>query len=59
MLSIKYVIQLHKICTALKKNIPNVSMEGGSYQVKSIKHKLFFELKLVNMRWTQVGTEAV
>jgi hypothetical protein len=32
-------------------------MEGGSYHFKSRKQKLFFEPKLVNMRWTQAGTE--
>lgn len=42
---------------SIKKTIPNISMEGGSYHFKSRKQKLFFEPKLVNMRWTQAGTE--
>jgi hypothetical protein len=32
-------------------------MGRGVYQVKSTKQKLFFELKVMNMQWTQAPNE--
>jgi len=32
-------------------------MGRGVYQVKSRKPKLFFEMKMMNMQWTQAGNE--